>query len=266
MTKPAAALPIFIPTPESIAQNARTYTPNMAILFHASEAARSYGGDARDYMLTVHPIKQSRAGAPHLGPGKVMGEDDGRELGNLLLQADDARTSAHTVPILPEQLLTLETDALTWMLPARRTLMHCLDNKGKRHALDVLWPNLVMRVVRRKLFVIAVESVKRPAHDSRIFAAPLANVHSDTSVCTGSAILPRSSGIEAMRGWESVIYNTYNTHTNHDRTLKGGASSDELLAFWQGRVGKRTPPSPRAFTRLPTTFGSWLKSTRGTHE
>lgn len=191
-----------------------------------------------------------------------MGEGEGRTVGKILMQSEDARTYSQSIPIIPEHVITVEPEAVTWLLPAHRSLMHCIDTKGKRHALDVVWPHLILRVVRRSLYVVAVESAKRPTSATRLFAAPLANVYEGVgNVCTGSAILPRSSCVESIQDWNRVVTQTYNTHVNHREALRGGADSDQLLAFWKNRVGKRTPPSVRQYTPMPMSMGQWLQQT-----
>jgi PRTRC genetic system protein B len=254
------ALPISIPSPERIASGAVQYTPSMAIIIHKGNNGSRHSSESA--MLTLHPVMPSRQGAPHIGPGKVMGEQDGRTIGNLLLKADASRAHGHTIPILPANVLTIERDALTWLVPARRATMHSIDGKGQRHSFDVCWPNLVLRVVRRKLYIVAVESAARPDARTRLFAAPLPNLYSNTSLCTGSATLPRTSDVESIPKWESVLFRSFNTHVNHEKTLKGGASSDQLFDFWKRRVGKRSPPSARNFTPLAMTLGQWLSQTQ----
>ena len=255
-------LPISIPTPELIVKGAAQYAPSMAIIIHKCALENRGYGQSESAMLTLHGVSTSRQGAPHIGPGKVMGEEDGRELGNLLLRAEASRSQGRSIPILPANVLTVERDAVTWLVPARRAAMHSIDKEGKRHALDVLWPHLILRVVRRKLYIVAVESANRPDARTRLFAAPLPNIYSSTEVCTGSARLPRSSEVDSIAEWEGVLFRSFNTHVNHDATLKGGATSDELLTFWQKRVGKRTPPSARGFTPLKATLGEWLSMTQ----
>lgn len=254
----ARSLPIIVPTVDSLGRIAAPYAPSMAILIHTD--APPNGGNCRA-MLTLHAIQSSREGAPHLSPGTIMGAEDGRTLGNLLLQADAARRYSDAIPLIPENVLTVEPDAVTWFLPAMRAPMHCKDAKGKRHALDVVWPHLILRVVRRELFVVAVDSAQRPTRQSRLYAAPLANVYAETSVCTGSATLPRGSDTDSIDGWNRVLLGTYNTHVNHPGTLANGATSEQLLTFWQRRVGKRSPPSARNYSPLGMTLNEWLGRT-----
>ena len=255
------ALPIHVPSTKSVIESARTFVPRMAILIHQADGPSS-GHSNKAALLTLHPITESRDGVPHIGPGTIMGEGEGRTVGNILLQSEDARTYSRTIPILSEHVLTVEPDAVTWFVPAHRALMHCLDTKGKRHALDVVWPHLILRVVRRTLYVVAVESAHRPCASTPLFAAPLTNISAGVGrMCTGSAVLPRSSSVDSIPSWDRIVTQTYNTHVNHGSTLRGGASNEQLLDFWKGRVGKRTPPSARRYTSLQMNLSQWLKQT-----
>jgi PRTRC genetic system protein B len=98
--------------------------------------------------------------------------------------------------------------------------------------------------------------------------APLGNIYANTSVCTGTAALPDGVTMKDKIAWESVIFDTAFTHTNHQQTLvepkrghhtRTGADAD----YWCNRKGRNKPFPDRLLCPLGANLGQWITRLKG---
>ena len=245
-------------TPEAIDRALPIYDPAYAFVVHTRRGERNAGNhQARQAVLTLHPVLQGTGSAPQIGPGSIMGEADLDSLRNRL-DGDFERGAQRSVTVLPANVIAIERDAVTWFVPGAKRPMHYRTSKGKGETYNVVWPHLIFRAVKRTLYVAAVATAERPLEHTPLLHAPLANVNAEGLVCTGSSRLPRETGIASRDGWEYVIFGTYFTHPNHSHALSGGASASDLCDFWKGRVGRKTAPAVKNMTPMNFTLGRWL--------
>jgi PRTRC genetic system protein B len=234
------------PSGDRLGQMLTGMTPRSALVIH-SIARR----DGTDNAVTLHAI--SCEGAPTLLPGKLLSHADTETLARTLRGGEGrARSRA----LLPDGLLMDNGEAMVWWRPSVRRSMHLILAGGEHQSLKVVWPALVMAVSGRELFVASLTDDARPDCDTPLMHAPLGNVYASTKVCLGSSRLPVGEGMGTIPGWDAVIYDTNFTHTNHDLTLAGGATSAQLQAFWRKRTRTRPPRSKLA--PLGMTLGEWI--------
>ncbi len=232
-------------------------TPSMALLFHTSGQELA--------LVTAHEVIHDAHGSAHIGPGRVALPSDERRVADILA----SRSRRTRIDLMPENLLHAEADALAWWLPPTRREMLVKDREGVAHALDVVWPSLVALVVRRKLYLVAVDGDARPSADAALFHAPCGNVYEDGSVCTGSAALPHGQAIADLPGWEAIITHTYWTHDNTPKVLpppkarKGKRPPTDnyrAAAFWLARAGNGKPVTKSDMAPLGMTLTAWIES------
>lgn len=231
--------------------------PSMALLFHTSGSSLS--------LVTAHEVIHDAYGSAHIGPGRVALPSDERRLADILA----SRSRRTRIDLVPENLLHSEADALAWWMPPTQREMLVKDKQGVAHALSVVWPSLVALVVRRKLYIVALDGTARPACDSAVYHPPLANVYEDGSVCTGSAALPHGQAIADLPGWRAVIEATYWSHDNTTKVLaapkahKGKRpTTDNYRAaeFWKGRSGTNIPVREADLVPLGMNLTAWMES------
>jgi len=223
-------------------------------------------------MVTAHTVEHDDAGRPHLAAGRPITPADERRILDLLQGRAEGQ-----IEILPQNVLARSAELLMWWLPPSVRPMYLKNRKtGRNMKIDTRWPNLVLLVIGRTLYVAAVEGNERPGASSQLFHSPTPNVFSDARVCTGSAKLPSDSSLETMDQWVSVLADTYWTHDNHADTMaepKRKARSSKTMArtqrrpdegqntkagdYWASRSGDQSPFPDKLLIPLGMTLADW---------
>ena len=249
------------PSEADVRRAASTYVPRRALIFHAAHSESQFADNDRpqSVVTTVHDIDM-RKGVPQLGPGEWLTRADERQIVDLL-QGRERRANAFT--LLPPNLLHADVDSLTWFAPARRRPMH-FRWQGFEGQIDVVWPSLILRVVARRLYVVALAANERPSSlDAALFHAPLGNIHADTSMCFGDVRMPREASPATIAEWEACLFDTAFTHINHQAVLGNSRRVDnaKLLSYWRARHGKTTDVREADLKPLGLTLRQWLEGT-----
>jgi PRTRC genetic system protein B len=222
-------------------------------------------------MTTVHAVDTDADGIPIVGPGRPLDPEDEQTILNLLMSRDKNAP----IEILPSCVLYRDQSTAIWWLPPLVRPMHLRSHEQGLQTILTRWPSLVALVRGRTLHLAAVEGDARPSADTPLHHAPLPNVYADTSVCTGSARLPLAMRVSDFPAWESVVFDTAFTHTNHTATLRpaqtvaaksGGrkrkASPPKQVhsdaAYWATREGHVLPFPDGALNPLGLTLAQWL--------
>ncbi|THD10110.1 hypothetical protein [Metallibacterium scheffleri] len=225
--------------------------PVCALLVHKQ---RDLGGPT---VVTAHPIRAADdSQPPMLDAGRILGRDDVEELICLLRDPDSGTQGRAT--FFPPNILLASPYRLVWFQPAARSRQYWRRPNEVVH-IDAVLPPLVFTATRHGLFVVALGSNDYPREHDAAFHAPLGNVHDHTGVCFGSARIPRTLAPSSTRDWTYVLLGTNYTHVNHGNTLAGGATTDELVAFWKRRERSGSPPSKRFLAPTGMTLGQWIE-------
>lgn len=228
--------------------------PTMALVLHTRESAAVGRPSDQDAVLWLHPITAGPDKVPVLDAGRVLTRAEAAVLGDRLRRPD---VTEDTALFLPPTLLRATTTGLTWYRPAARARQHWRTPTG-RVTLDAVLPSLLFHVQEGVLAVAAFIGDERPTEHTRLFAAPLGNVYSDGIVCIGNCTLPSTWDPSTCKRWEAVLLDSNFSHINA-ATLRGNASTEELIAFWQKRARYRTPPAERSLAPLNVTAGAWVR-------
>lgn len=230
-----------------------SFAPVCALLVHTPPGARGGG----PMLVTAHPVRAARESQPPmLDAGRILGRDDVDELVALL--RDPESQARGGVEFLPPNILLAAPNRLCWFQPAMPAKQYWRTPEGMVLVNAVL-PPLVFTATRHGLFVVALASDQYPSRATATFHAPLGNVHAHTGVCLGSAVAPRTLAPSSAKDWTYVLLGTNYTHVNHRNTLAGGATTEQLIAFWQRRQRTATPPSKRFLSPTGMTLGQWVE-------
>jgi len=144
--------------------------------------------------------------------------------------------------ILPANVLVRTSELLVWWTPAQyRTLFFGeqseagKDLSGKRYPL----PPLVFKVSGGTLWVRALEKNERPTSITTLKTAPFWNGNDAGQICIGTMRVPRSSGVEAMEGWERGFFQSEFTHAYGAARLTSFPGG--FLDLCRHLVGSRKP-------------------------
>lgn len=229
--------------------------PRVALLLYGERGT----ADLSHAVLSIHGITHGDDDAPLLDAGRVLTEVERQLLIEALIDPASAQRALRDVALIPETLLRETSDSLTWYRPAARTTMYWRTSKCAA-AITAVLPTLVFHVQSGALAVAASADPGRPTERTPLYAVPLGNVFADTRVCVGNASLPTSLDRSTMAAWERVLLSTNYSHVNHPQTLAGGATTESLIAFWQKRKARQTPPAARYLSPLHRHLKEWVSS------
>lgn len=211
--------------------------------------------DGTRYALTTHEITQSPTGLT-IGTGRLLGQRDQQMLLDILLGALATEST-----FLPAEIVCHSSACLAWVVRgAVRPMWFRFGHDS--HRLTVPWPNLVFCARRNRLYLASYKTSGRPGPTTPLYHAPLMNVHGDTALCSGNAQLPAGWSLAHRPDYERVVFETYFTHVNHDRTLKLAkhrVSTARQFRFWRELHQHKTSRFPtQALVPLHQTAAQWL--------
>ena len=215
--------------------NELSILPKCAILFHQAKGLsdNSYGG--QDFVASLHDFfVDDNKHETVIGAGRLLAKEDIEAILRLLLQMRN-----NTVNLMPSNIVSLSDNHIAWIVPEkiRPMLFNIIGMPMQK--MTVPWPRLLLVANRDgKLAIAAVKGRNRLSAKTRLFNAPLMNVSNNGAVCTGSATVPIECGIEDLKQWESVMFDTAFSHVNNQLTLELGRKKKEVdtkahWRFWQ---------------------------------
>jgi PRTRC genetic system protein B len=203
-------------------QEASYLKMDCAIMLYSSDQ-----GYAKQRYATIHPVEIDENGAPVIRAGRPADLDSLKASVSELLSSSRVRSG-----VLPDNILSVGLDHIVWwQRPGRRSFF--FDCRGKvedgaanvgQRAGEGLTPGLVFVAKGQDMMVFAVKGESRPEATTPLCHAPLMNVWSNGTVCTGSMPLPASTVAESVAAWESAFWNSNFSHPNHPKPVnyKGG--------------------------------------------
>lgn len=220
-------------------------TLQQALLFHRMAHLNTYSYYGKqDFAASLHDVKIDNNGQPVIGAGRLLAREDIEAMLKSMLDLKPAQ------PVLiPKNVLSCSEKHIAWTVPGRvRPILFNFPGKPLIK-FDVPWPNLLLLATSDgKLSAAALKARMRPTEKTRLYHAPLMNINSFGSVCTGSAKLPVSCAIDQLPVWESVMFETAFSHINHQRTLllsKGGdIDTHRHFKFWKALSRKNVATFP----------------------
>lgn len=193
-------------------------------------------------VATLHDVEFENQ-SPTIKEGQLMTVDDVLSMLSLIAEQREYQP----LQMLPENVLAIGKDSMVWYAEPRiRRMYYRLDKKLMKFT--VPWPGLVFKIKNGELSVAAVRKKRKPKADDKLYFAPLMNIYNNHKVCTGMADCPEKCELDDRAGWESVIYDTSFSHTqhNHPHTLSKKYGKDittrGLFNFWKKLKDKKQFP------------------------
>lgn len=221
-----------------------TPTPEQAIVIHRAGTS---------FLATHHELSQ-RGKSFVLGQARALSD---RTL-NEIVKAVQNRVCE--VELIPEHLLYQQQDVMVWFRPASQRRVW-FRRDGEPTALDVSLPPLIYRTNGKAIFVAALASSARPMADTRLFHAPVANVHTDTALCHGNADLPVTSGPSTIDAWEGVLWQTNFTVFHQpflNRRSKRSTSFSEYKGLMNAMRSSNSRWTSSKLLPLSLTLREWI--------
>jgi PRTRC genetic system protein B len=178
-------------------------------------------------MVTHHEIQGSK-GKPQIMRGKPVDVAAATSLLEAILAAGGVpQTDGWT----PERLLFKNAETMAWWQPAAVRPMYFREGQ-QRHLYRVPWPTLIF-VARRTghLDVFASRVQTRPTPTTPLYHAPLGNISAAGAMCWGTIAAP-AFGLHNLPAYETAVFRTYFTHTNHRQAITDGSGGDALREFY----------------------------------
>lgn len=206
----------------------------------AREAIVFYENENRQVCNVVHhKVKADQS----LGLGRVI---SGEHLVKSMLTRLQANQS-YGEELLPSNVLVDNDDRLIWHTSRHISTMWFRVGSNAE-SMRVEWPPLLFIATKRglkKMKVFALGSNARPTPSTRLYHAPLMNIDGSGEVCQGTAVLPKRISVSSIGECEDTIVRSKFTHTNHNFTLRGGATNSEHMAFWRSKAAARSTSPER---------------------
>ncbi len=111
---------------------------------------------------------------------------------------------------------------VVWMVEPSKRFLYFTEEMGIENG-DYPLPRLIFSLDENELSVFAVKSNESVSSDSILYSAPFGNIGSNGSVCMGNVkISKKMTSIHTItETWERLFFNSYFTHTNNEKIIKG---------------------------------------------
>lgn len=202
-----------------------------------NKAILLYGQGNASY-ASIHNVQGDQATGMTIGAGKPATVKALAHLATGLIK------NASFGSFLPENVLSVGIDSITWWLPpCKSRLVWFKTNNEQIGTISGRTPQvgLVFRVSGHVWQVFAVKGNKRPTPDTQLNQAPFLNVYDDGHICVGNVTTPKGTTAETLAGWENAFFNSYFTHPNSMKLVKfkGGC-----FAFWSDMLAGKFKSFP----------------------
>ena len=207
---------------------------------------------------TVHPISAGKDGRGSIGAGRPI---DRAALLSCLREL--SQNAAPKAEYLPETVLTVSHDAVTWWCrPGMRRVFFDCPKIGKRSA-AVPHPGLVFRAASNGFSVFALREDSRPTPSSKLHEPPYFNTWDWGKICIGTAHVPKRIDVSSTAGWESGFFESAFTHPNHGGKRVRHPKGE--FAFWKemldGLYGEQFPK--KLLVPMKTTLAELIAGKHG---
>ena len=131
-----------------------------------------------------------------------------------------------------------------WILIAHPPQVYAVTLTGKESnegiQLQVPLPALAFFGYAQRYFVWAFEDTELRG-ETRLFAAPLPNVHVNGAICFGNNPVPKASAQTIAEAWRIFLTSPFNTHSVNGKSAKYPDDVREQLFKLAGRKRRRYP-------------------------
>ena len=189
-------------------------TARALIAFHHTKTNRL---DFTSHEVINSPVE----GGFTLGAGRAFSEEDKETLVDLLLNIDAG------IEFIDTRILIKSRSLLAWYNPPQVIDVLFRDSVHKAPI-----PGLIFIASQGKLRCFAFKGKGRPTPDTKLFLAPMGNMYSSGSFCSGNCDVPKDNTIASIPGWERFVLQCVNTHMGI-KVLKTPTNYEEDIAFYK---------------------------------
>lgn len=120
---------------------------------------------------------------------------------------------------IPSSVFYRTSRSMAWVVKSHERELFFSDSSNQ-FSVKVKLPNLVFHVVDKSKIRVCAVLGSAPKPNSRTFHAPLMNFYSYGSMCQGSVKYPDDLSYDNLEHWQSVVFDSFCSHVNHEKTLK----------------------------------------------
>lgn len=207
--------------------------------------------------VTVHNVHYARTERDEhvIGEGRVLGDEEKSELVAIL---NNDESQAFTLQ--SDKVLAQNAYGLAWWTPKAQRELIFKNDHGDLKRLTVTFPNMVGVCMRGNLhFAVTKGGAKsRPNDDTPLFNIPLPNLYDNGRFCRGNIQHPTNASTKNIGSWESVVFDTVNTHLGSVQPFKGLLGNmDSLIDIYKKAEEEGRFPTAR-LEPMDFTLGEWL--------
>ncbi|MBM34008.1 MAG: hypothetical protein CML22_06885 [Rheinheimera sp.] len=164
-----------------------------------------------------------------------------------------------------ERVLYQRGNTLAWYRPASKQPEQLWFRTNKQLSVLAKLPTLIF-VLSDQLYILACAS-KSVNRETKLYHAPLCNIHSNASLCFGSAERPDISDSVSVRmaKCEAALLATNFSHTSCDKIFKklvgvSGRDTEQHIKIWQGFAAAGEAPKGRDMVSFGKTLEQFIKT------
>lgn len=221
-------------------------------------------GIAAEFAISVTKLMDKRLICIHnIEGGKIQqGRPvDGDALKELLLEFASDTPVEHWNN---ERVLYQKGDTLVWYRTASKQPEQLWFRTNKQLCVLAKLPTLIFVLRGQSLYIVACAS-KSVNRETKLYHAPLCNIHSSGSLCFGSADRPDLSDSVSvkMEKCEAALLATNFSHTSCDKTFKklvgvSGRDTEQHIKIWQGLAASGKAPAGRDMVSFGKTLEQFI--------
>ncbi|MFL9886802.1 PRTRC system protein B [Paraburkholderia agricolaris] len=182
---------------------------------------------------TVHPVSLERGKQrPTIGAGRPI---DRASLHTALQEL--ATNTAGKASFLPETVLAVSPEAITWWHPPARKRVFFRCPEIRSAGAVVPHPGLVFHASLGGFRVFATMEDTRPTPETVLYEPPYFNTWDWGKICIGTAQVPNRIDVAAIDGWECGFFESAFTHPNTGKRRID--YEDGPYAFWRDLLAGR---------------------------
>ncbi|WP_422452229.1 hypothetical protein [Endozoicomonas sp. ALC066] len=208
-------------------------TPELALIVYS------------DGQATRHPLVTDGQQFA-IGAGNLMSSDGFQSMLAPYFEKLSDRADREMREFLPDNVFVRSNTSLGWTVKSRQAPMWFVGGS----VTNAPWPNLLFWATKKngnvslKVFAVTDEQL---SPSSCLFHAPLMNIDSSGFLCFGNVVKPDNISASSIPVFETAIYDSKFSHTNHINTLSGEhyKTGADHVRFWKSLSGAPEFPTER---------------------
>lgn len=199
-------------------------------------SALSFIESNNNIIVLKHDFREDESGVC-LQPGVSVSPTDAMGIVESLLPEKKG------LGFIPNNLFFQDKGVFGWVIPSSQRELF-FNVSGRKTSFQTALPNLVLVSNGVDFFIFGAKT-KNIKPTTPLFYAPLMNIYIGGKMCKGSTAFPLTVSVENLNEWEDLLFNTFNSHVNHEKTLNKNckvSTTDYMKAMKKlGGEGRKFP-------------------------